>query len=169
MRLRRTSLAHRGHCQHPRRQEATDYDAVAGIIQPMLMISGDDAKTWSEPLLVVPRNFAASGEEEFALAELDNGDCLACSARSISDGARVEVHWQGSSRRRAELEAVDFRPALSARRATVLLHAGRGDPASPPAASTGRPTPGSPLGGLGPGDRQQLAAAAVQSADGDPA
>ncbi|MBM79025.1 MAG: hypothetical protein CMJ78_00325 [Planctomycetaceae bacterium] len=64
---------------------------------PGLIVSHDNAKTWSEPIAVVPPDHAKNwGGEEFDVAELANGDLLCVYRRRDPNSAkRRDVRWQG--------------------------------------------------------------------------
>lgn len=65
---------------------------------PVLLVSKDQARTWSLPIRVVPSDQAKNwGGEEFDVAELASGDLL-CVYRRIdpaSEKRNREVRWQG--------------------------------------------------------------------------
>ena len=68
------------------------------LIEPLLIVSSDEGKTWEGPIPVVPpENRANWGGEEFDAAELPNGDLLCVFRRPDPDksGPRREVRWQG--------------------------------------------------------------------------
>ncbi len=63
--------------------------------EPLLIVSSDDGKTWSEPILVVPAEYRTNwGGEEFDVAELPNGDLL-CVFRRLIPELKAEARWQG--------------------------------------------------------------------------
>ncbi|MBI1915441.1 MAG: exo-alpha-sialidase [Planctomycetes bacterium] len=59
-------------------------------VEPMLVVSYDQGKTWKGPLAAVPKEQRSGWTEEFDVAELANGDLL-CVFRRESDTRR----WQG--------------------------------------------------------------------------
>ncbi len=59
------------------------------IVGPMLLVSDDDGKTWSEPIEVLPEDQRDGWTEEFDAAELPDGDLL-CMFRSAAGTQR----WQ---------------------------------------------------------------------------
>lgn len=68
------------------------------VIEPLLLVSSDQGKTWEGPIAVVPpENRRNWGGEEFDAAELPNGDLLCVFRRPDPDksGPRREVRWQG--------------------------------------------------------------------------
>lgn len=68
------------------------------VIEPLLLVSSDQGKTWEGPIAVVPpENRSNWGGEEFDAAELPNGDLLCVFRRPDPDksGPRREVRWQG--------------------------------------------------------------------------
>jgi hypothetical protein len=66
-----------------------------GLFEPLLMVSGDNGKTWDGPISVVPAKHQKNwGGEEFDAAELANGDLL-CVFRRNPPGGGGEVRWQG--------------------------------------------------------------------------
>jgi hypothetical protein len=71
-----------------------EYNKVFG---PLLLVSADAGKTWSEPIEVLPKEHRANwGGEEFDVAELTSGNLL-CVFRRINsaDSKGREVRWQG--------------------------------------------------------------------------
>ena len=65
------------------------------ILQPLLIVSRDEGKTWSQPMPVVPAKHRENwGGEEFDAAELPDGDLL-CVFRRRNPGGPGEVRWQG--------------------------------------------------------------------------
>jgi hypothetical protein len=63
-------------------------------LQPLLMVSQDQGKTWSAPISVVPQEQQNGwGGEEFDAAELPNGDLL-CVFRRLNTDGPGEVRWQ---------------------------------------------------------------------------
>ncbi len=65
------------------------------ILQPLLIVSRDEGKTWSPPIPVVPSRHRENwGGEEFDAAELPSGDLLCVFRRRNPDGPG-EVRWQG--------------------------------------------------------------------------
>lgn len=59
------------------------------LVEPMLLVSNDDGKNWSDPIEVVPESQRLGWTEEFDAAELPNGDLLCMFRRA--EGA---VRWQ---------------------------------------------------------------------------
>ncbi len=59
------------------------------VIQPMLVVSADNGKSWTGPIAAVPKDQPDGWTEEFDVAELANGDLLAVFRRA-SDAKR----WQ---------------------------------------------------------------------------
>lgn len=67
------------------------------IFEPLLLVSDDAGKTWSQPIEVLPPEHRTNwGGEEFDAAELPNGDLL-CVFRRVNpdDPQGREVRWQG--------------------------------------------------------------------------
>ncbi|MFN0195533.1 MAG: sialidase family protein [Planctomycetaceae bacterium] len=68
------------------------------VLQPLILVSADDGKTWSDRIEVVPAEHRPSwGGEEFDAAELPNGDLL-CVFRRLNpdrESRQLEVRWQG--------------------------------------------------------------------------
>jgi len=67
------------------------------VFEPMLLVSADAGKTWSEPIEVLPTEHRTNwGGEEYDIAELPSGDLL-CVFRRINpaDPKAGEVRWQG--------------------------------------------------------------------------
>ena len=63
----------------------------SALMTPLLMVSADGGRTWSEPIDVVPKQHLENwGGEEFDAAELPNGDLL-CVFRKGGE----KVRWQG--------------------------------------------------------------------------
>jgi hypothetical protein len=68
------------------------------LVEPLLLVSADQGKTWEGPIKVVPpENRRNWGGEEYDVAELANGDLLCVFRRPDPDktGPRREVRWQG--------------------------------------------------------------------------
>ena len=64
------------------------------LLSPMLMVSADGGRTWSDPIEVVGEQHSANwGGEEFDAAELPNGDLL-CVFRRLNPEGSGEVRWQ---------------------------------------------------------------------------
>jgi hypothetical protein len=76
-------------------------EAMAKLIEPMLMVSSDQGRTWSDPVAVVPAaNRRNWGGEEFDIAEMAGGDLLCVFRRPDPDVTpRREVRWQGVLRK----------------------------------------------------------------------
>jgi hypothetical protein len=66
------------------------------MLEPLMMISSDDGKTWQGPLEVVPDELRKTwgANEEWDVAELPSGDLL-CVFRKEPPGA-TEVRWQAT-------------------------------------------------------------------------
>jgi hypothetical protein len=65
-------------------------DELSKRVQPMLVVSSDQGKTWKGPIPAMPKEHPDGWTEEFDVAELANGDLLAVFRRA-SDAKR----WQG--------------------------------------------------------------------------
>lgn len=68
------------------------------VLQPLILVSSDQGKSWSERIEVVPFDHRANwGGEEFDAAELPGGDLLCVFRRLNPDRAsrQLEVRWQG--------------------------------------------------------------------------
>lgn len=110
----------------------------SGLISPMLQVSDDNGRTWSEPLAVVPPEYLDKwGGEEFDTAELGNGDllCVFRKRRFDEDKGKFvggEERWQGVMKKHgafwepAGVSRAPFPhsglPALLAAREGVVLH-----------------------------------------------
>ncbi|MCZ6678661.1 MAG: sialidase family protein [Candidatus Poribacteria bacterium] len=71
-----------------------------GLFEPLLMVSEDGGKSWSEPIDVVPAESRTDwGGEEFDAAELANGDLLCVFRRGDPQNPTREVRWQGVLKR----------------------------------------------------------------------
>jgi hypothetical protein len=101
---------------------------------PGMLVSNDNARTWSQPITVVPPDHAKNwGGEEFDVAELAGGDLL-CVYRRIDPASakRREVRWQGLLKKQGDtwtakrVEAAPFphsgHPNLLATREGLVLH-----------------------------------------------
>ena len=67
-----------------------------GLLEPLLMVSKDEGKSWSEPIPVVPSEYRNHwGGEEYDAAELPNGDLL-CVFRRFVPELKAEARWQGA-------------------------------------------------------------------------
>ncbi|MCX7426182.1 MAG: sialidase family protein [Planctomycetia bacterium] len=67
----------------------------SGLFEPLLMVSGDQGKTWKGPIPVVPAEHRANwGGEELDAAELPGGDLL-CVFRRADPKGGGETRWQG--------------------------------------------------------------------------
>ena len=70
-------------------------EACCDLFQPLLMVSTDKGKTWSEPIPVVPAEYRNNwGGEEWDAAELSNGDLLCVFRRRVPE-LKAEARWQG--------------------------------------------------------------------------
>jgi hypothetical protein len=68
----------------------------SGLFEPLLMVSGDQGKTWKGPIPVVPAEHRANwGGEELDAAELPGGDLLCVFRRADPDKGGRETRWQG--------------------------------------------------------------------------
>lgn len=73
-----------------------------GLLEPLLMVSQDGGKSWSQPIPVVPeRHRRGWGGEEYDAAELANGDLLCVFRRTNPEGSG-EVRWQGLLEKRQD-------------------------------------------------------------------
>lgn len=64
-------------------------------LEPLLTVSTDQGKTWSEPIQVVPENYRNNwGGEEYDVAELSKGDLLCVFRRRVPE-LKAEARWQG--------------------------------------------------------------------------
>jgi hypothetical protein len=65
------------------------------LFEPLLLVSKDAGKTWSEPIPVVPNEYRGHwGGEEYDAAELPNGDLLCVFRRRVPE-LKAEARWQG--------------------------------------------------------------------------
>lgn len=107
-------------------------DAYCKILEPLLMVSQDQGKSWSAPIAVVPPEQQAGwGGEEFDAAELASGDLL-CVFRRPNPNGPGEVRWQNTLKKEgATWKAQPAGPApfphsghpeLLATREGVVLH-----------------------------------------------
>jgi hypothetical protein len=70
-------------------------EAYCDLFEPLLMVSKDVGKTWSEPIPVVPDEYRGHwGGEECDAAELSNGDLLFVFRRRVPE-LKAEARWQG--------------------------------------------------------------------------
>jgi len=69
----------------------------ASQVEPMLVVSSDNGKTWKGPIPAVPRDQRGGWTEEFDVAELPSGDLLCVFRR-----ARDEKRWQGLLKKTGE-------------------------------------------------------------------
>jgi hypothetical protein len=77
--------------------------AYCKLLEPLLMVSADGGKTWSQPIDVVPPEHRKGwGGEEFDAAELPNGDLL-CVFRRFDSKVGREVRWQGLLAKKGEI------------------------------------------------------------------
>ncbi len=75
--------------------DSRNREAYCDMFEPLLMVSKDAGKTWSEPIPVVPAEFRGHwGGEEYDAAELPNGDLLCVFRRRVNE-AKAEARWQG--------------------------------------------------------------------------
>ncbi len=85
------------------------------VLQPLIQVSADNGKTWSERIDVVPAEHRPHwGGEEFDAAEFSNGDLLCVFRRLNPDrtSQQLEVRWQGVLRKSGETwETSDAGPA----------------------------------------------------------
>lgn len=88
-------------------------EALAKLIEPLLLVSSDHGKRWTGPIAVVPAaNRSNWGGEEYDAAELPNGDLLCVFRRPDPDQPNKEVRWQGTLKKTGETwTPVDARPA----------------------------------------------------------
>jgi hypothetical protein len=71
------------------------------LFEPLLMVSEDDGRSWSEPIDVIPPKHREDwGGEEFDAAELPNGDLLCVFRRGDPKNATGEVRWQGALKKK---------------------------------------------------------------------
>ena len=101
---------------------------------PAMLVSKDNARTWSKPIAVVPPDHAENwGGEEFDVAELESGDLLCVYRRRDPDSTkRREVRWQGLLKKQGDtwvarkVEPAPFphsgHPNLLATREGLVLH-----------------------------------------------
>jgi hypothetical protein len=101
--------------------------------EPLLLVSNDEGKTWSQPLPVVPIDQREHwGGEEYDAAELPGGDLLCVFRRPDPQASGREVRWQGLLRKRGTDWLPDRavpapfphsgHPELLATREGVVLH-----------------------------------------------
>lgn len=70
-------------------------EEYCGLFEPLLLVSKDMGKTWSEPIPVVPAQYRSCwGGEECDAAELPNGDLLYVFRRMLPE-TKEQVRWQG--------------------------------------------------------------------------
>ncbi len=104
-------------------------------LEPLLAISSDGGRTWSEPIDLLPPEAKRTpwGGEEYDAAELPNGDLLCVFRRPDPDHTpRREVRWQGVLRKQGTTWIPDWvapapfphsgHPELLATREGVVLH-----------------------------------------------
>lgn len=104
-------------------------------LEPLLAVSSDGGRTWSEPIDLLPPEAKKTpwGGEEYDAVELPNGDLLCVFRRpDPTPGARREVRWQGVLRRQGASWVPDWvapapfphsgHPELLATREGVVLH-----------------------------------------------
>jgi hypothetical protein len=105
----------------------------SGRLEPLLLVSEDDGKTWTGPLPVVPPEHRTNwGGEECDMAELPDGDLLCVFRRIDPQDRRREVRWQGVLKKKDKAWVPEqFAPApfphsghpeLLATREGVVLH-----------------------------------------------
>ncbi len=104
------------------------------VFEPLLLVSEDGGKTWSEPIEILPPEHRTNwGGEEFDVAELPSGDLL-CVFRRIdpADSKGREVRWQGVLKKSGKIWAPNEvepsplphsgHPELLATREGAILH-----------------------------------------------
>lgn len=81
-------------------------------LEPLLIVSKDEGKTWSGPIPVVPEQYRGNwGGEECDAAELPNGDLLWVFRRMIPE-SKAQVRWQGVMKKSGDTwEVADVGPA----------------------------------------------------------
>lgn len=115
-----------------------DRGQYSGLLEPLLLVSKDDGKTWSDLINVIPKELRSRwGGEEYDAAELPNGDLLCVFRRRKYDEnagrfVRGEVRWQGLLKKHGEswvptgIGPAPFphsgHPELLATRQGVVLH-----------------------------------------------
>jgi len=103
------------------------------LLEPLLMVSEDQGKSWSSPIPVVPPEHRGNwGGEEYDAAELPGGDLLCVFRRIDPEGRSREVRWQGLLRKKGatwtpeRVGPAPFphsgHPELLATREGVVLH-----------------------------------------------
>jgi hypothetical protein len=87
-------------------------EEYSALFEPLLLVSKDSGKTWSEPIPVVPAQYRGNwGGEECDVAELPNGDLLYVFRRMVPE-VKKEARWQGVLKKSGESWAVgDVGPA----------------------------------------------------------
>ena len=104
----------------------------SALMEPLLVVSKDNGKTWSGPVPVVPAQYRGTwGGEECDAAELANGDLLFVFRRMVPE-LRGEARWQGVLKKSADSWSVgkvepsclphSGHPELLATREGPILH-----------------------------------------------
>ncbi|MDB5323287.1 MAG: hypothetical protein JWN40_4918 [Phycisphaerales bacterium] len=123
-------------------------------IEPLLMVSDNGGKTWSEPISVVGKHAKSWSGEEYDTAELPSGDLL-CVFRTVDPTAKTmrEFRWQALLKKDGKTWTSQNvapaplphsgHPELLATREGLILHiATSGIDATADAGKTWRPLPG---------------------------
>lgn len=75
--------------------DSRNREAYCSILEPLLIVSKDNGKTWSKPIAMVPEKYRANwGGEECDAAEQPNGDLLCMFRRRVPE-LKAEARWQG--------------------------------------------------------------------------
>jgi len=126
-------LAIGGIADVPANNQLTRYELNAQQY-PGMLVSSDNAQTWSEPITVVPPDHAKNwGGEEFDVAELTDGDLLCVYRRKDPESVKHrEVRWHGLLKKQGgvwipkRVEPAPFphsgHPNLLATREGAVLH-----------------------------------------------
>lgn len=76
-------------------------EEYSALFEPLLLVSKDNGRTWSEPIPVVPAQYRSNwGGEECDAAELPNGDLLWMFRHRVPEGG--EGRWQGLLKKSGE-------------------------------------------------------------------